>query len=95
MVKGEGSMPKRILLAGESWTSYTTHVKGFDAFYTSAYEEGAEALIEALKSGGFEVDYLPHHVAPTMFPFTVNEMVLPAAVRPSAVSAAVKVAVPP
>ena len=25
-------MPGKILLAGESWTSYTTHVKGFDAF---------------------------------------------------------------
>ena len=63
-------MSKKILLAGESWSSYTTHVKGFDAFYTSVYEEGAEALIEALKAGGFEVDYLPNHMAPTKFPFT-------------------------
>ncbi|MFR2692345.1 MAG: glutamine amidotransferase [Enterocloster bolteae] len=23
---------KRVLLAGESWMSYTTHVKGFDSF---------------------------------------------------------------
>ncbi len=28
-------MGKKILLAGESWMSYTTHVKGFDTFYTS------------------------------------------------------------
>ena len=34
-------MGKKVLLAGESWSSYTTHVKGFDAFYTSVYEEGA------------------------------------------------------
>ena len=27
-------MSKKVLLAGESWMSYTTHVKGFDAFYT-------------------------------------------------------------
>ena len=32
-------MSKKILLAGESWMSYTTHVKGFDAFYTSTYED--------------------------------------------------------
>ena len=29
-------MAKKILLAGESWSSDTVHVKGFDAFYTSA-----------------------------------------------------------
>ena len=28
-------MAKKVLLAGESWMSYTTHVKGFDSFYTS------------------------------------------------------------
>ena len=73
-MKGVDHMPKKILLAGESWTSYTTHVKGFDAFYTSVYEEGAEALIAALKAGGFEVDYLPNHVAPTKFPFTLEAL---------------------
>ena len=31
-------MSKKVLLAGESWMSYTTHVKGFDSFYTSVYE---------------------------------------------------------
>ena len=29
---------KKILLAGESWTSVTTHIKGFDIFTTSRYE---------------------------------------------------------
>ena len=29
-------MNKKVLLAGESWMSYTTHVKGFDSFYTSS-----------------------------------------------------------
>ncbi len=67
-------MAKKILLAGESWTSYTTHVKGFDAFYTSTYEEGADALIGALRAGGYEVDYLPNHLAPTKFPFTMEEI---------------------
>ena len=67
-------MSKKILLAGESWTSYTTHVKGFDPFYTSVYEEGAETLIAAWKKSGYEVDYLPNHRAITEFPFTVEEM---------------------
>ena len=35
-------MKKKILLAGESWTSHTIHIKGFDSFFTSFYEEGAE-----------------------------------------------------
>lgn len=58
-------MSKKILLAGESWTSYTTHVKGFDPFYTSVYEEGAQTLIDAWKKSGYEVDYLPNHRAIT------------------------------
>jgi len=67
-------MAKKVLLAGESWTSYTTHVKGFDAFYTSVYEEGADTLIQALERGGYEVTYLPNHKAPTKFPFTMEEI---------------------
>ena len=67
-------MNKKILLAGESWTSYTTHVKGFDAFYTSTYEEGAEALIAALEAAGYTVDYLPNHKIPTEFPFTLKDL---------------------
>ena len=67
-------MAKRILLAGESWMSYTTHVKGFDAFYTSVYEEGADALIAALKKGGYEVEHLPNHLIPERFPVSMDEI---------------------
>jgi uncharacterized membrane protein len=70
----EIDMGKKVLLAGESWTSYTTHVKGFDAFYTSVYEEGADALITALEKGGYEVTYLPNHKIPTRFPFSMEEI---------------------
>ena len=42
-------MAKKVLLAGESWSSHTTHVKGFDTFYTSVYEEGGKWLIAALE----------------------------------------------
>ena len=41
-------MSKKVLLAGESWMSYTTHVKGFDSFYTSTYETGEKWLKAAL-----------------------------------------------
>ena len=44
-------MSKKILLAGESWMSYTTHVKGFDAFL-ARYTEGLaieRAAVDHLK----------------------------------------------
>ena len=47
-------MGKKVLLAGESWMMYTTHVKGFDAFYTSKYETGEKWLKAALEEGGYE-----------------------------------------
>ena len=46
-------MSKKVLLAGESWMSYTTHVKGFDAFYTSTYETGEKWLKAALEARCF------------------------------------------
>lgn len=67
-------MAGKILLAGESWTSYTTHVKGFDAFYTATYEQGAQFLIRALERAGYQVDHLPGHQAATRFPFAVEEL---------------------
>ena len=65
---------KRVLLAGESWMSYTTHVKGFDSFYTSTYETGEKWLKAALEKGGYEVDFLPNHLANDGFPFTMDEI---------------------
>ena len=65
---------KRVLLAGESWMSYTTHVKGFDSFYTSVYETGEKWLKGALEKGGYEVTFLPNHVAAEQFPFTMKEL---------------------
>ena len=44
---------KKVLLAGESWMSYTTHVKGFDSFYTSVYETGEKWLKKALEENGY------------------------------------------
>ena len=67
-------MSKKVLLAGESWMSYTTHVKGFDSFYTSTYETGEKWLKAALEAGGYEVTFLPNHLANEEFPFTMEEL---------------------
>lgn len=67
-------MAKKVLIAGESWMSYTTHVKGFDTFYTTVYEEGVGFIKNAIEKAGYEVDYLPNHVAPDKFPTTMEEI---------------------
>ena len=60
----------RVLLAGESWTTTSIHVKGFDSFTTVEYAEGGGALIAALEGAGHDVTFMPNHVAATEFPFT-------------------------
>lgn len=65
---------KKILLAGESWMSYTTHVKGVDSFYTSTYETGEKWLKAALEKGGYEVEFLPNHLANNEFPFSMEAL---------------------
>jgi len=65
---------KKILIAGESWMSYTTHVKGFDSFTTSTYEEGVGPIREALRKGGYHVDFIPNHLASREFPLTMDEL---------------------
>ena len=67
-------MTKKILIAGESWMSYTTHVKGFDSFNTSTYEEGVKYIREAIEKAGYEVDFMPNHLAPEQFPTLMEEI---------------------
>jgi len=64
----------RVLIAGESWTTTSIHVKGFDSFTTVAYEEGVDALRDALLGSGHEVTFMPNHVAATDFPFKADEL---------------------
>lgn len=54
--------------------SYTTHVKGFDSFYTSTYETGEKWLKKALEKNGYEVTFLPNHIAAEEFPYTAEEL---------------------
>lgn len=67
------SKPK-ILLVGESWVSTSTHIKGWDFFSSSVYEEGHEFLQEALSGPDFEFMHMTGHNAPKDFPLTMDEM---------------------
>jgi len=67
-------MPKRILIAGESWTVHSIHQKGFDSFTTTEYAEGVRWLKAALEKGGWDVTFQPSHVAARDFPFTPEDL---------------------
>ena len=45
---------KKVLLAGESWVSTATHIKGFDQFPTVTYHTGADELLKALRDSAWE-----------------------------------------
>jgi len=62
----------KILLAGESWTSTATHIKGFDQFTTATYHLGAEPLVAALAGSDFALTYMPSHEAQRDFPLTLE-----------------------
>lgn len=64
---------KKILFGGESWTSFTTHVKGFDTFTTSVYEEGIQYIAKAIKEANYELIYYPGQNIAENFPRTVEE----------------------
>lgn len=67
-------MTKKILLAGESWMTHSIHIKGFDTFNTCAYAEGGKYLIQALETYGYEVEYMPNHIAMEQFPKTLEQI---------------------
>ncbi|CAN7291943.1 glutamine amidotransferase [Rhizobium sp. LjRoot30] len=63
---------KKVLLAGESWVSTATHIKGFDQFPTVTYHTGADELLKALKDSPFDVTFMPAHEAQKEFPSTLE-----------------------
>lgn len=64
----------KVLLAGESWTSHTIHIKGFDSFTTSDYAEGGGWLISGLQRHGAEVHFLPNQDASRKFPESLEAL---------------------
>ena len=65
---------KKVLLAGESWVSTATHIKGFDQFPTVTYHTGADELLAALKDSPFDVTFMPAHEAQRNFPQTMEAL---------------------
>ena len=62
----------RVLLAGESWVSNTTHFKGWDFFSSTEYAVGTEYLEKALAVPGFRFEHMPSHIAAEKFPQTLE-----------------------
>jgi uncharacterized membrane protein len=63
---------RKILLAGESWVSTASHIKGFDQFSTVTFHLGAEPLVAALAGTDFALRYMPAHEAQRDFPLTLD-----------------------
>ncbi|NDL59100.1 glutamine amidotransferase [Phytoactinopolyspora mesophila] len=64
----------RVLIAGESWVSESTHYKGYDAFTTVTFHTGVDPLRNALRAEGIDVDYIPAHEVPERFPATEADL---------------------
>ncbi len=67
-------MSKKVLIAGESWVTHSIHTKGFDSFTTTEYNEGVRWLKAALEGGGWDVTFLPNHLASREFPLTAEAL---------------------
>ena len=68
------SGPLRVLFAGESWIKHTIHMKGFDQFHNTEYEEGAGDFLAALDREGFRVTYVRGHEISARFPRSAVEL---------------------
>jgi uncharacterized membrane protein len=72
MARREASV--RVLLAGESWVSATTHNKGWDFFSSTVYETGIRNLQSALEGSRIELEHLPGHLVPEKFPLDLGQL---------------------
>jgi len=61
-----------VLLAGESWVTQLTEVKGIDSFTQHGYGEGTKWLRRAIEGGGHRFHHLPSHLAIERFPTSVE-----------------------
>ena len=64
----------RVLLVGESWISTSTHIKGWDFFSSSVYEEGHVHLSRALSENGIVLTHMPGHSASKDFPLSTDAL---------------------
>lgn len=67
-------MHKKVLLVGESWVTYSQHIKGFDSFFTSRYEEGVQWIRAAIQKAGYQFDYISNTYAAEKFPCKAEDL---------------------
>lgn len=67
-------MTIKVLLAGESWISTASHIKGFDQFATATYHTGADAFVSLLEKGDVKIDWIKAHDVPKDFPSTIEAL---------------------
>jgi uncharacterized membrane protein len=65
---------QNVLLAGESWTIQTTHIKGIDSFTQWGYGTGEKWIKQALELSGVNVRHMPNHEAIEHFPPSVQAL---------------------
>jgi len=65
---------KKILLAGESWTSTATHIKGWDQFPSVTHHRGADEFLAVLAGADFDFRYMPCDEAAEAFPSTPQDL---------------------
>jgi uncharacterized membrane protein len=64
----------RVLLAGETWVSSTSHFKGFDYMITTGYETGLAYLEKALATADIALTHIPNHLADREFPNSLEAL---------------------
>jgi uncharacterized membrane protein len=64
----------RVLLAGESWVSSTSHFKGFDYMITTNYDTGLAYLQKALATTNIALTHIPNHLADREFPNSLETL---------------------
>lgn len=64
----------RVMVVGESWVKHTVHLKGFDQFHSTEFEEGATRFLNILKETGLDVTYVRAHEVSSHFPSSIEEL---------------------
>lgn len=64
----------KLLLAGESWVSNSTHYKGWDMFSSTIYETGIPYLAKAFENSNIDLHHMPSHLAARDFPLSLDEL---------------------
>lgn len=66
--------PVKVLFVGESWVKHTIHMKGFDQFHSTEYEEGAGHFLKCMDEAGFDITYIRAHEISLRFPRSAQEL---------------------